>query len=145
MLLHELEDRTRILERRIGLGVARGAELVAPARLVVTLLLVVPAGKEAVFEREALLNQERGIRVQLDIVFLVEVVRQNVIDQPAEKGNVGPRAYRDIAIGDGGGAVEARVDGNQPGLPGAFRLYGVTEADGMILGRIAPHYQNHVP
>src|SRR4029453_2257961 len=122
MLLHELEDRTRMFEGRIDLGVTRGIELVAPARLVVTLLLVVPAGKETVFEREAVLNQERGIRVQLDIVFLVEVVRQDVVDQPAEKGNVGPRAYRDIAIGNGGGAVEARVDRNQPGLAGAFGL-----------------------
>jgi hypothetical protein len=47
MLLHQLKDRTRMLERRVDFGEPGGIELITPARFVVGLFVFIPTGKES--------------------------------------------------------------------------------------------------
>ena len=56
--LHQLEDGAWMLERFIDLRVTLGVEFIAPGRLVVGLLRLVPAGEQAFVERESFLESE---------------------------------------------------------------------------------------
>src|SRR5947209_8388190 len=47
--------------------------------------------------------------VKLHIVSVVQVVLEDVVDEPAEVGHVRPRADAQVRVGQGGGAREARV------------------------------------
>ena len=126
MLLHQLEDGLRILQRHVALGDAvRGAvgrqpgrrgggggrvvDLVTPARDVVLSVGGVIAAEQAVRERVGLLDQEGGIRVVAHVLVVEQVVLQHVIDEPAEVGHVRADPNPGIDIGERGRPGEARV------------------------------------
>ena len=76
--LHHLEDRPRMLERRIDAREAALVELVLPARLVgVGLLLGIPAREHAgrLVERVPLVDEERRVREQPDVLVVIPVLR----------------------------------------------------------------------
>ena len=62
--------------------------VVLPRRFVVRSGRLVPAREVAVLETEALRDQEGGVRVGLDVVVVIEPVRQRVLDEAAQKRNV---------------------------------------------------------
>ena len=126
MLLHQLEDGLRVLQRHVALGDAvRGAvgrqpgrrgggggcvvDLVTPARDVVLSVGGVIAAEQAVRERVGLLDQEGGIRVVAHVLVVEQVVLQHVIDEPAEVGHVRADPNPGIDIGERGRPGEARV------------------------------------
>ena len=78
------------------------------------------------------------------IVGVVQVAAERVVNQAAEKGDVGAGADGYIAVRHRGGAIEARVDADQLGFALALGLHDEAEADRMVLGGIAAHHQNDV-
>ena len=126
VLLHELEYRLRILQRHVALGdcgdgptrrrmrfvigVTRGGiDLIAPGGDVVLAGGGIVAAEEPVLERVVLFHQEGGVGVVDDIFLVIEVVLQDVIDQPAEVGDIGAGADARVDIGHRRGPGEARI------------------------------------
>src|SRR6202035_234152 len=100
---------------------------------------------QAIFRKfETFLNDECCIGV-IDEIFLGDsVVRDGVADQSAEKRNVGAGANLDEEVGGGGGAREARVNGNQFGVAVALGLHRRLESTRMVFGGVSTHDQHHV-
>src|SRR5439155_1150774 len=119
MLLEELEDAPRVLQRHVALrsGLRRSRRpaeritlgLVGPGRDVVGARRGVVPGEETVLEVVALADDEGRVRVVLHVVGVVEVVLEDVVDEPAEVGHVGTGADPQIGIGERGRPREARV------------------------------------
>src|SRR5215813_9915359 len=66
------------------------------------------------------------------------------MDETAEESNVRSGSNRDVHVGNGGSAVEARVDGDELRFAVAFGLHHEPKPNGMVLGGVAPHDENHV-
>ncbi len=90
--------------------------LEGPGRLVVILSSPVVAGEQTVQFRRPLevgVHQERGIGV-VDNVFLeIEVVFQNVVDHPAQEGDIRSGTERGVEIRFCGGLGKAGVNTDQ--------------------------------
>ena len=110
VLGHELEDRARVLEGHVALGPRRGRSgrtvercrplgLVAPRRDVVRPGRGVVSGEETVLEVEAFFHDERGVRVVLDVVLVIELVLDDVVDEAAEVGDVGTGPDPQVHVG----------------------------------------------
>src|SRR5439155_3862702 len=67
------------------------------------------AAEESVLECKVLLHQEGGVGVVGDVFLVMEVVLQDVIDQPAEVRDIGAGADARVDIGHRGGPSEARI------------------------------------
>src|SRR5437868_5391172 len=96
--------RGRRAHRRQTVVVPRGG-VVGPLRLVV-------AGEQPVVELVTGGHDEGGVGVQLDVVLVVQLVLEDVVDEPPEEGDVGAGPDRGVDIGDGRRAGEAGVDVN---------------------------------
>src|SRR5437868_9642493 len=73
--------------------------LVLPGRDVVLTLLGIPTGEEAVGVLgvdELVVDDDAGIRVADDVVAEPAVVLEDVVDDAAEEGDVGPGANADV-------------------------------------------------
>src|SRR5262249_51463419 len=91
---------------------------IEPGLGIVSFLLLIPAGKEAVeiFRvLEVVAQHRRGIGVPGDVLAEISVVGKNVIDQAAEEDNVRTSAERHPDVCHGGGAGETRIDMNDFG------------------------------
>ena len=99
----------------VDAGIALHVEFVLPGRLVVFLFFGVPTGKVAVLEIEVLFDEKGRVGVLADIIGVELIVRQRVVNQPAQKSDVRPRANLNILIRHRRGAIEARVDAHQLG------------------------------
>ena len=107
----ELEHRTRVPEGHIALGLRlRGARrprerisfrLVRPGRRVVRPGGLVVPREETVGEGEALLHDEGRVRVVPDVLLVVEVVPDDVVDEPAEIRHVRAGADSQIHVREG--------------------------------------------
>ncbi|ABA52345.1 hypothetical protein BURPS1710b_A0731 [Burkholderia pseudomallei 1710b] len=145
VLLEQVVHAARVRERFVDLHEAVVAALVIPRRLVrVRVLVRVVAGIDAVVEREILANDEREIRVMLDVLVLDLVVRQQVMDHPAEERDVRAGANRRVIIGDRCGAREARIDDDEARVAMRLRFGDPLETARMGLGGIAAHHENNV-
>ncbi len=136
-----------MLERRIDAGKPALIELVLPARFVgVGLLLGIPPREHAgrLVERIPLVDDERRVRKEPHVLVVIPLVGQRVVDQPAEKRDVGAGANLDEAIGDGSRPVEARIDAHQLGVAVPPRFHHEPEADRVVLSRVAAHRQDDV-
>jgi hypothetical protein len=119
---------------------------IGPALRIIDALLGVVAREEArkvLGVLEILADDSRGVSVGQHILPEPLVVAQDVVDQRAEEGNVGPGADRREDIGGGRGACEARVhvDDRRATLA---RLHHEAEADRMALGHVRPLNQDAV-
>ena len=74
----------------------------------------------------------------LDVIVVELVVGQQVMDDAAQKGDVGAGADRRVIVGDGGRTVEARIDDDELGLAGLLCLDHPLEAAGMRFGGLPP-------
>ena len=144
MLLHELVDAARVLQRLIRKGESIGTDLVVPARLVVVPLLGVIAGEQAVLEAELILHQERRVGVVEDVLVLNLVVRKQIVDHPAEPGDIGAGADRHVEVGHRRGASEPGIDDDQLGVVMVLRLGDPLEAAGMCFSGVAAHDDDQV-
>src|SRR5262249_31999860 len=109
---------------------------VLPGRVLVVGLLVLPAGEEAVQllgVLEALVDDHRRVRVVHDVIADLAPVLEDVVDDPAEEGDVGagPDAH---VVGRGG--ARAGVAGVDVDYAGAAltRLHHPLIADRVALG-----------
>jgi hypothetical protein len=82
--------------------------------------------------------------VQLDVFVLIQVVRNGVMDQAAEKSNVRTGTQRNVKVCDRGRAVEAWIDNDDFCLSRSPGFHSETETDGMVLRWVPSHYKNHV-
>jgi len=71
-------------------------------------------------------------------------VSNGVVDQAAEKSNIGPGPDRNVQVGDSRCAVESWIDGNELGLTDALGFHDEAKAHRMILGRIAAHDEDDI-
>ena len=136
-----------MLQRRVHPREAAFVQLVVPARLIgVHLAFVVPPAEHTTLLVEGVLlgHEERGVREEPHVLVVIAVARQRVVNQPAEKRDVGAGANLDEAIGDRRRPVEARIDAHQLGVAISLRLHDETETDGMVFSRIATHRQHDI-
>ena len=101
-------------------------------------------GEQPVLEPEIAADDERRVGVRPHVVGVVQVVGQDVPDQPAEDGDVGAGPDLEMLVGDRRRPCEARVDRNQRGAVLVTRLERPLEATGMILGRVGAHHQDDI-
>src|SRR5918996_1290533 len=108
--------------------------LVTPARGVVLFALLVPAGEQArgVGGLEVLGNDRGRVGVDLDVLFEVLLVLEDVVDQPPQESDVGARPDRCVDVTHRRGACEARVDVDELGAL-LFGDHGVPETHGVGL------------
>src|SRR5438874_1322048 len=126
-------------------ALARGAggfhPFVLPGRVVVLLLLRIPAGKEAVevlCVLELLVDDHRRVRERLDVLVEPALVLEDVVDDPAEERDVAAGPDRDVQVRHRARAREPRVDVDQL-RAAAAGLHRPLEADGMILRHVRAH------
>ncbi len=122
-----------VARRRLDVGA-----FVLPALGVVLPPLLVQAGEDAVEilgVAEVLADQGGGVRIGEDVLPEVLLLAQDVMDDPAEEGDVAARPDRHMQIAQGAGTGEARIDMNDPGTPG-LGLHDPLEADRVRLGEI---------
>ena len=171
VLLEQLEDAIRILEREIVVDVlgqrwqgsrsvvlARGHARrillglpavagIVPGGAIVGEFAGVEAGENAVGvgrEFEAAVHHERGVG-EVDEIFVGDaIVLDSVIDYAAEEGDVRPGADLAKHVGNRGSSREARVDRNHLGVAIALGFNGPLEAAGVILRWVAAHDEHHV-
>src|SRR5207244_6915161 len=91
-------------------------ELIRPRVLRVLSLGRVEAGEEPVVECEGRVHEERRVGVELDVVLVVALVLERVTDDAEQVGDVRAGADRGVEVGYGGGAGEAGIDDDQPGV-----------------------------
>src|SRR5438270_19129 len=115
--------------------------LVHPRPYVVLALLRVPAREEAVEllgVGETRVDDHRRVRVVLDVLAEVQLVLEDVVDDPAEERDVATGADPDVLRGHRARAGEARVDVEDlcAALP---RLEHPLETDRVVLGHVRAH------
>ena len=133
-----------ILQRAVLLYLALGIGLIGPGGLVIGFTL--QSGKDAVVvagEFECRIDQETGVGVIFHILFLDQIVVQDVLDHPAQKGDVRPRPEGGVDMGLGGGLRKPRVNADER-CPLFHGLGYPLEGYGVIGGRVAAHNQNAI-
>ena len=125
-------------------GAHRRESLVVPRHRVVGPGRIVVAGEHPVVEREVRTDDERGIGVQLDVVLVVQLLLEDVVDQPPEEGDVGSRPDRGVEIGDGRRAGVAGVDVDDLRAALVTPDLGPAPAAGVVLRRVGPDDEDHV-
>ena len=128
--------RSRRRPGRQALVVPRG-RVVGPLRLVV-------AREQPVVELVALGHDERGVGVQLDVVLVVQLVLEDVVDEPPEEGDVGAGPDRGVDVGDRRGAGEAGVDVDDLCAALIPSDVGPLPAAGVVLGGVGPDDEDRV-
>ncbi len=120
--------------------------VVLPRGGVVGALDGVPAREQAVevLGVEELVADERGrVRVGQHVLSEVELVGEDVVDDPAEERDVGSRPQRHVDVGQRAGAGEPRVDVDHL-CAAALRLDHPLEADRVALGHVRTLDDDHV-
>ena len=138
--LEELKDTAWMLEGRVAPYVTVGATLIIPRLLIVLLTRRVEPGKEPVLEIESSTHDERSVGVEPDILVVLQVVLEDVSDEPAQDGDVGSGTDLEVLIGDGGRTREARIDRHELGAAPVPGLNGPFESTGVVLGWIGTHH-----
>ncbi|MPN39398.1 hypothetical protein SDC9_186926 [bioreactor metagenome] len=98
VLLHQLVDAARVLQRRISLDVAVFAELVVPGLLVVGALFFVVAGEDAIHEFKVIAHDEAEVRVVVHVLVMDLVVGEQVVDHTAQEDDVTARPDRGVEV-----------------------------------------------
>ena len=142
--LHDLEDAVGAIEGLIDLGEAFLILQVLPGGFVVLALGGVITREEPILKAEVLIDEEAGIGVGLDVIVMDLVVAQQVVDDPAQEGDVAAGADRGVEVGNGGRAVVTRVHHHEFGLATGLSLDHPLETAGVGLGRIAAHDQDQI-
>ncbi len=143
VLLQHLIDAARILQ---GVVTDRDPGLVlvgGPGVLAVLALLGVIAGEQAVVEGIALADDLRGVGIVFDILFLNQIVVDDVLDHPAQEGDVGAGTQRHVMVAAGRGPGETRIDMDQRGAP-ILCLEDPLEGDRVVFGGVAAHDKDTV-
>ncbi len=144
MLAHHLEHAARVLQRFVATDEALLVQVEVPRGLVVLVALLVVAGEQPVVEFEAFTHQVRRIGVVQHVFVGVAIVLDQVADQPAEEDDIGAGTDPGVIVRHRGGAVVARVDGDQDRVAALLGLHDPAEAHRMRLGRIPAHGQDDV-
>src|SRR5256886_10397759 len=84
-----------------------------------------------------------GIGVGDDVLVEPQIASQDIVDEPAEEGDVTARPDWNVEVGRGRGAAESRVDVDD-GCAAFARLHRPAEADRMVLGHVAAHDEDRV-
>src|SRR5260221_1448509 len=91
----------------------------------------------------AFIDDRRSVGVRQNVFLKPFILRDNVIDDGAEKGDIAPGSDADVQVGAGASARETRVDMDD--LRAVFAgLYGPAETDGMGLGHVRAHDENAI-
>src|SRR5918992_2919243 len=170
--LEDLEHAARVLQRHVSrarhtgmhlpalalAGLANDASLappdgsvidrvalVTPARGAVLFALLVPAGEQTrgLGILEVLGNDRGRVGVDLDVLFEVLLVLEDVVDQPPQESDIGARPDRCVDVTHRRGAREARVDMDELGAL-LFGDHGVPETHGVGLRHVGAFDQDAV-
>src|SRR5215472_14566949 len=144
MLFEKLEDTARILQLRVEFDQTPIVKLILPFGAVVMACYRVIAAEETVRKFVALLNQERSVSIVAHVFVLDLVMSKQVINHPAEEGDISASAQRHINVGHRGSTGESRINHHQPRLVLRLGFDHPLEADRMSFGRIAAHHQNDI-
>src|SRR6516164_7124781 len=121
------------------------ALLVIPGTFLVGKCGRVKARKQSVLGKlETLLDHVSGIRVVEKVVFSDAIVFDGVMNEPAQKSNVGPRPDLAEQVSNRSSAGEPRIDNNQLGVSGALGFNNPFETAGMVFCRVTAHDEHHV-
>ena len=144
MGLHQLIHATGILHGHVDFCKAVIAHLVSPGLFVVRPLLFIVACEQTIFEVEVAIDQERSVRVVPDIILMDFVLRQQVVNHPAEEGNVRADTNRRVIVRNCSRARKARIHHHKLRFAVLHRFGHPLKPAGVCLGGIAAHYQNQI-
>ena len=144
VLLHQVEHATGMLQSLVDLGVAVRPHLVSPGASVVLAVRRIVAREQAVLELVARAHDQGRVGVSPDVLVLYLVVTQQVVDHPAQEGDVRAGANRRIEVRHRCRAVEAGVHYDECGMVVCLGLGDPFEAAGVCLGGIAAHDDDDV-
>src|SRR2546428_1522054 len=122
------------------------ASSVEPSAFIVTVILSVPAGKDAsqiLSILELLWKNDRSVGVGDHVLAKILLVFENVMNEAPEKQDVRSGAERSPDVCHSGGAAETRIDVNNLGTA-LSRFDHPLETDGMILRHVRAHNQNGI-
>ena len=135
-ILHELEDAPGVGQGGIGDRLFVRVHLVAPGSRIIGPLRLVKTGKKAVMEGEIFIDDKGGVGIVGHVLFMVQVVLYDVVDQSPHQGDVGAGSQAHVEIGLGRRTGEAGVDDDEFG-PLVHGLGDPFETDGMVFRRVA--------
>src|SRR5207244_699959 len=104
-------------------------------------LRLVPAGEhtvEVLGVAEVLTQDRRRVRVRLHVLPELPAVLQDVVDDPAEEGDVAPGSDGHVQVGHRARAREARIDMDYL-RPAGLGFHDPLEADRVALGHVRAH------
>ncbi len=143
VLFQQLVDAARVLQTHVAQGAAVLAGLVFPGVFAVAEVGGVIAAEQPFGKGEAVVDDEGGVGVIDDVILLDQVVFQDVVDQAADEGDVGPRPQLGIDIGLRGGPGVARVDADQLGAV-VHRPLHIFEGDRMVFSRVGTDAEDDI-
>ena len=88
MFLEKLEDTPFMLQGHVPLGNSVFILLEGPGRRIIGSLCGIVTREESVIETIPRVHDKGGIGVILNVEFVVEIIIQDVLDHPAQKGDI---------------------------------------------------------
>ena len=138
--LEQLEDTPWVLKRRIAADIAIGPEFVTPRGLIVGARCLFKPGEQPVLKSEIAVDQKRCVGVLGNIICMMQVLGQDVPDQPAEHRNVRPGPNLHMLISNRRSTSEPRVNSDQRGPILISRFNRPLKTTRMVLSWIGPHH-----
>ncbi len=133
-----------MLQGLVNLGKTVRPDLIGPGGFVVLARRFVVAREQAVIESVPFGYDEGGVGVGLDVFVLDLVVTEQVVDHPAQEGDVRAGAERRVEVRHRCRAGEAGVYHDECGVIVGLGLGYPFEAAGVSLGGVAAHDDDDV-
>ena len=140
MFFHQLEYAVGILQGWIHLG-KTAFHLVCPATLRVRTLGFVIACKQTVFKPIIWVNQKGRVCIVLDVLPMNFVIRQQIIDHTAQKGDIRTHANRRVVIGHSRRTRKARVNHDELSAPFGLSLNHPFKTARVCFSSVTAHNQ----
>src|SRR5690606_2592076 len=115
MLLHQLENAARMLERHVAYGVAVRTDLVFPRAAVVRPLVFIVAREQTFIEGISFPDEIRRVRVVAYVLGMDFVIGKKVIHNAGQEGDVASGPNGCVVIRNSSRSVEAWIDHHQLG------------------------------
>src|SRR5690606_36150558 len=138
------EHATRMLQARIAPGEAALIHVEVPGLPVVGLGGLIVATEQTFLEPETFGHDQAGIGVFTYIFLGVQLVLDQIVDQPTEEHDIRAGTKPGVIIRHCSGAVEAWVDGYQDRVIALLGPHDPAEANRRAVGRVAAHGQDDI-
>ena len=144
MLLQQVPDAARMLQRSIAFGEAVFVQLIVPAGFVVLAFFCVIAAEQPVVEAVVLTHDQAGVGVGFGVFAVEFFVIQQIQDHARQEGNVGTGTNRGIEISHRRRTRKARIDNDELGAVMNFGFHRPAEPHRMRFCGVTAHHYDQV-